>query len=305
MDLDEDRSEYKDLVDSAGKVVVFAKWGKRISKEKINVSTDHILFPRIWYPKWNKLLKQIRNIMIAVFEGYFRRNNWFQQSCSIVDDIGHVLISNDYLLKEMTGVLDAIIESFVYEELYGQTVTINDIPDVLGYGRKTNEPLDSLLREDTLVYRIKSKNSIYIVHEVAKDEIQRSVNAAVEELLQHDDWIDVELNSQMNENLSFGADVLPALQTLNIAALHDPPLVRAFCRVVSRSSLSSSLSCIQIECLPIKSNQQACNVLLDDTLAQLHDHVQIEILKRYSGSLLKLKSKGVLVDRFGYLCTRK
>ncbi|KAI0783286.1 hypothetical protein C8Q75DRAFT_473719 [Abortiporus biennis] len=110
---------------------------------------------------------------------------------------------------------------------------------------------------------------------------------------------------KMNENLSFSADVLPALQTLNIAALYHPPLVRAFCRVVSRSSLSSSLSCIQIECLPIKSNQQACNVLLDDTLAQLHDHVQIEILKKYSRSLLKLKSKGVLVDRFGYLCTRK
>ncbi|KAI0788700.1 hypothetical protein C8Q75DRAFT_892284 [Abortiporus biennis] len=103
----------------------------------------------------------------------------------------------------------------------------------------------------------------------------------------------------LDENLSFGADVLPVLQTLCVTQIYDSSRTHAFCHVLSRSSLASSLSSIEIWSLPEEMKEQD-SIVLDDTLAQLHDRVQIAIEKSRWKFFPKLESKGVLAILYNY-----
>ncbi|KAL4242707.1 hypothetical protein ABKN59_011663 [Abortiporus biennis] len=279
MDLNEDPSKYDDhLVDSSGKVAVFAK----LAELSFDTSTvDRWLFI---YPKWRELVKQIQTMMIIVSEDYFLRNQWFQQSVSVaVDAVG--ILNLNHQLQEMTESLDSVIDSFLHMESRGQTVLINDIHDVFGYGLEEDEPLEDFVRKRTLVYRINSKNEINFIRELPEDDVRKSLLLV---------WWNIN-EDKLDENLSFGADVLPVLQTLCVTQLFDSSRTHAFCHVLSRSSLAPSLSSIEIRSLLEEMKEQDF-IVLDDTLAQLHDRVQISINKRYWNDLPKLQSKGVLMD---------
>ncbi|KAI0796845.1 hypothetical protein C8Q75DRAFT_213956 [Abortiporus biennis] len=103
--------------------------------------------------------------------------------------------------------------------------------------------------------------------------------------------------NELDQNVSFGADVLPTLQTLVISSLDCISDFRAFHDVLSRSTISSSLSCIQIQYLPSshQMEEQSWRVL-DDTLVQLPDHVQIKLEDKYWQFLPQLQSKAMPWD---------
>ncbi|KAL4248358.1 hypothetical protein ABKN59_009687 [Abortiporus biennis] len=366
MDLNQKRF-WKDgfIFDSSGKAAVFANLAEHLSKWNRNVLTAGIFYDVP--PKWKDLGKQIQNIVIAVFEGWFHRNNWFQQSLSINNDAANVLNLNNTMWQELIEGLDAIIESFLHVESYGHTIIVDDIPNVLGVGWKMDEPLRTFLERNTsppkssisrnILYEVSTAsftcqqliynffpnitylkleaieiNSSHILH---PPSILKKKPLPLSKLRVHPikapamfQWLswshtltslsihatnlldmlpsfgrNVQFlcvqwdmsRSQLDENLSFGADVLPALQTLLIYPYYHLNLVSVFCHILSRSSVSSSLSCIKIGDLPNLMNEQDF-IVLDDTLAQLHDRVQISINKRYWNDLPKLQSKGVLMD---------
>ncbi|KAL4248367.1 hypothetical protein ABKN59_009697 [Abortiporus biennis] len=323
MDLNEDPSKYNDLVDSSGKVAVFAKFAER----RLNILLgDHWFY--IYYSKWRELVEQIQTVVIAIFEDYFHRNKWFQQSVSIGDDAVGILNLN-HQLQEMIESLDSIMDSFLHMESRGQTVFINDINDVFGFGLNKGRPSEDFVQLHTLVYQINSKNEINFIRELPEDDMSPSVNHALNSSYtaclssqifnqsQYGTWNLMKMlpsfgrrlqllkvrwdmdEDDLDENLSFGADVLPVLQTLRVTQLFGSSRTHAFCRVLSRSSLASSLSSIGIWGLPEEMKEQD-SIALDDILAQLHDRVQIAIEKSRWKFFPKLESKGVLTIPYNY-----
>ncbi|KAL4248370.1 hypothetical protein ABKN59_009691 [Abortiporus biennis] len=311
MDLNWYPSKYDELADCSGKVAVFAK-----------------LVHKKWW-RGNILTNNLQNYFPPKWEGVS------------ISDVVILNLNNQF--QEMIEMLDNIIDGFVHVKSYGQTLSFDDFPDVLGFPwSEKDEQLVSFLRKHTLVYRIDSENDIYVIPEFPKDGIQNSVavsstaTRALEDRYQQTRgrnhlYADIELETQRStktcteflldgppllsnlqsvkllcvsylvvpakvepdENLSFGAEVLPVLQTLTITELDFPSKVSAFCHVLLRSSLASSLCCIRIWCSTLEGSYSFS--LLDDTLSQLPDHVQIEIEEERWENLSKSMSKGVLV----------
>ncbi|KAI0788698.1 hypothetical protein C8Q75DRAFT_185533 [Abortiporus biennis] len=129
MELNWDSPHWNKVHSRSGKFLIFA------TLEKIKPRGQNILTASSYHAsygfslKWEALVKQIQNIIIAVFEGYFHRNNWFQQSISIVNDVACILDLNNLLWQEMIKeVDDAIIDSSLHAKADGRTITIDDIP---------------------------------------------------------------------------------------------------------------------------------------------------------------------------------
>ncbi|KAL4241991.1 hypothetical protein ABKN59_000640 [Abortiporus biennis] len=340
MDLNKDSSEYEQLVDSSGKVVIFAKIAEWVSEDpwlRGNIFKNEY-YRYNYSPKWEDLVKQIQATVIAVFEDYFCQNNWLQHGFSIIDDIAGIFEGGN-LLQQMTESLDATIAELA--ELYSRTLSIADIPNICGFDFEffiSPSKVNKFLRDHMLIYSIDSENGIYIVLDLPHDEPQKLVTTAMEELLQRmpaviPQWLlwtkmpntlqSLSINTldlpkmfpscsrhlqflrvywitnqnELDQNVSFGADVLPTLQTLVISSLDCISDFRAFHDVLSRSTISSSLSCIQIQYLPSshQMEEQSWRVL-DDTLVQLPDHVQIKLEDKYWQFLPQLQSKAMPWD---------
>ncbi|KAL4243951.1 hypothetical protein ABKN59_011987 [Abortiporus biennis] len=355
MDLQWDCSKCDHFLDSSGKIAVFTKMAEIISTDP---SRGHILnAPCYFLPtKWQKLVKKIQVMMLSMFEHYFRRKHWFQQSVMIMDDIAYALEKNR-LVRPMARYLDAEIEKFLHVMTYGQTISMNDISKLFGWNDspKSQGELRQILEDNTFVYRIYSMNEVYAIFDIPGPEIRRFVDIALgsqqippvvfkwlswtqaprtvwslhirasilDEMLpsfgQHLQILNLKWDisrSEIYTDISFGIDVLPALQTLVINYLYQRD-VDAFCDVLLRTNTSSTLSCIRFWFSSFRKLSSPFKLRfgsqdsardsdfgkvggeheyskLDDTLAQLPRDVRIEIEEEYWKHLPKLKLKGVL-----------
>ncbi|KAL4248364.1 hypothetical protein ABKN59_009695 [Abortiporus biennis] len=367
MELNWDSPHWNKVHSRSGKFLIFA------TLEKIKPRGQNILTASSYHAsygfslKWEALVKQIQNIIIAVFEGYFHRNNWFQQSISIVNDVACILDLNNLLWQEMIKeVDDAIIDSSLHAKADGRTITIDDIPrsvtavvegqihntqplvaEVKFIDNKTctktftefflhGPPLLPNLQSVTIgctfgmcsshvllppklaQKKRLSLSKLQVTYDVPPGVCQWLSSSQTPDSLKslyiqasdlpkmlpslgrHLQLLRVYWNmyeDKLDESLSFGADVLPVLQTLVIDTLSQSTQVRTFCRVFSRSGLASSLRYIQI-----RDVVKVSLVLLDDTLAKLDDHVQIAVERARWEFLPKLKSKGVLAIPADIVC---
>ncbi|KAL4243651.1 hypothetical protein ABKN59_011337 [Abortiporus biennis] len=347
---------------------------------------EHIFSHKEEYPilgislKWQILLLQIRSLVVSAFDDYFRIKDWLPQSSFIVDDIlfqvfnvhAHEWID---IMGQLAESLDALINRFFQVESYGN---IRSFPILAarsrGQSRQYRRELKDFLQTRTLVYRLESTTSnasgeerrrrrrrasdthsdsdfetysYYVITELPRDELERSVNALTKRLsvskiiLPNDpsyrmppqiftclSWIQnptalrllrigirclapvnllsscgrhlhhliikLDDSGEIDESISFGADVLPTLQTLVVVIDKMDKSTKSF-HALSRSVFSPTLSCIRIWFPEIRRwDEEDCRGL-DDTFVQLPRQIRIEIEKRYWKGLPKLKSKGVLV----------
>ncbi|KAI0790092.1 hypothetical protein C8Q75DRAFT_139579 [Abortiporus biennis] len=209
---------------------------------------EHIFSHKEEYPilgislKWQILLLQIRSLVVSAFDDYFRIKDWLPQSSFIVDDIlfqvfnvhAHEWID---IMGQLAESLDALINRFFQVESYGN---IRSFPILAarsrGQSRQYRRELKDFLQTRTLVYRLESTTSnasgeerrrrrrrasdthsdsdfetysYYVITELPRDELERSVNALVRDLFEQNNSIPSELDSQWRKESRLRKPRLP------------------------------------------------------------------------------------------------
>ncbi|KAL4246268.1 hypothetical protein ABKN59_009762 [Abortiporus biennis] len=136
-------------------------------------------------PRWQQLIKTIQTMIRSKFTDLFFRNNWFQQSISIADDIDRVIECNN-LTQLIAESLDDALENLLLTGWFNGTISIKDIPTFFPGGDSDPGALDinvaiRILMANTLTYCFHSVNDIYIVLDLPQLDIQNCVDITLED----------------------------------------------------------------------------------------------------------------------------
>ncbi|KAI0789534.1 hypothetical protein C8Q75DRAFT_766072 [Abortiporus biennis] len=165
-------------------------------------------------PRWQQLIKTIQTMIRSKFTDLFFRNNWFQQSISIADDIDCVIECNN-LTQLIAESLDDALENLLLTGWFDGTISIKDIPTFFP-GDSDPGALDSILvairilRANTLHYCFHSMNNIYIVLDLPQLDIQNCVDITLEDYdILHNKRMQSDLDSQWRTESRMRSPRLP------------------------------------------------------------------------------------------------